>query len=87
MINEVAGDLLTDELKEDIMAREAAIQARTSLKSFGSKKVFLKPVSHVAGKAVLGMPKLTPCQHMKKVKTWLALGMERNLERCSLHPP
>ena len=77
MIKEVAGDLLTDELEEDLKAREATIQARTSLKSSGSGKVFLKSASHVPGKAVFGMPKFTPCQH----------GMEGNLERCSLHPP
>ena len=76
MIKEVSGDLLTDEVEEDLKAREAAIQARTSLKSFGSGKVFLKSASHVPGKAILGMPKLTPCQHMKRVKTvkngWLS---------------
>ena len=76
IIKEVAGDLLTYELEEDIKAREAAIQARTSLKSSGSGKVFLNSASHVPGKAVFGMPKLTPCQHMKKVKTvkngWLS---------------
>ena len=69
MIKGVAGDLLTDELVEDIMAREAAKHARTSFNSIGSKKVLLTSASHVPVMAVLGKTQLTPCQHMKKVKT------------------